>query len=184
MDALRKFEITIAGWYKGLPRLPKELTKWLANNAWWIVIIGVAISVFALFAVIPLAFAAVGLSTVAVSQVGVPYGAAVTSVVSVSWFGILISIVHLVIVTLLELFAINPLKAKEKKGWSLLFAAALVSAVFGVVLPLLAMNLLGAIFGLFWTAVGLYVLFEIRSYFDAKVQKPVAKSKTVKAAAK
>ena len=46
MQQLAPLEEAIAKVHKDLPHLPKGLTTWLVENAWWLVIIGVALGVF------------------------------------------------------------------------------------------------------------------------------------------
>ena len=46
METLHKLEDTIEGWLKPLPHLPEDWRKWIANNSWWITLIGVIISAF------------------------------------------------------------------------------------------------------------------------------------------
>ncbi len=41
MESLQKLEATVGEWYKGMPHLPKNGQRWLAENAWWLVLIGV-----------------------------------------------------------------------------------------------------------------------------------------------
>lgn len=43
MKQLAPLEEAIAKVHKDLPHLPKGLTAWLVENAWWLVIIGVAL---------------------------------------------------------------------------------------------------------------------------------------------
>lgn len=175
MEQLHRFEKTVAGWYKDAPRLPKDVTKWLADNAWWIVIIGVVLSALALWG----ALAAFGFVSSVVSQLGGVYGYGVMSgAVAQSWLPLTLSVVQLVIVVLLQVAAINPLRAKAKRGWTLLFAAFLVSFVFSVVSDLIAFDLAGIVVMTLFSAIGLYVLFEVRSYFGVKVapeHKPATK---------
>jgi hypothetical protein len=43
METINKLETTVAGWYTGLPHLPKTFTQWLAANVWWLALIGVVL---------------------------------------------------------------------------------------------------------------------------------------------
>ena len=175
MDQVHQFEKTAASWYKNVPHLPKEFTKWLADNLWWLVIIGVVITVLGLFALVPIALIALGLS----SGIAVTYGIYDTNL-GVAWIGIVISLASLVVVTVLEAMAINPLKLKAKMGWTLLFIVALVNLAFSILSNIATINLIGIVFALLWAAVHGYFLFEIRSYFGAHVKadhKPAAKTK-------
>ncbi|MDB5176976.1 MAG: hypothetical protein JWN75_644 [Candidatus Saccharibacteria bacterium] len=179
MDQVHKLEIIVARWYKTVPHLPKEFTKWLSDNIWWIVIIGVAISVISLLTLVPLVFFALGVTTVTsgVSVLSSAYGASYNGFF---WFTVLVALLSAVAVTILEAMAIIPLKSKFKKGWTLLFIAALVSLASSVLTNLITMSIFGIVSAVLWAAVHGYFLFEIRSYFGASVKadrKPAVKAK-------
>jgi hypothetical protein len=76
--------------------------------------------------------------------------------------------------------AITPLKAKQKKGWVLLFITWLLGALSVVVTAILTLSVLNfitsVIFGALWVAVGGYLLFEMHGQFAH-----VERSKGVKA---
>ena len=44
MKSIYKLEKMIESWLKPVPHLPTEWRKWLADNAWWLTIIGVVLS--------------------------------------------------------------------------------------------------------------------------------------------
>jgi hypothetical protein len=176
MDQVHNLEKTVAVWYKNVPHLPKEFTKWLSDNIWWLVVIGVVVSVLALLALIPLALFAFGLSAGA----NAIYPTYTTGGYGVLWVGVLVSIVSFVVITVLEAMAISPLKAKAKKGWTLLFIVALVNLAFSVLSDIVNLNLFSIVLTVLWAAVHGYFLFEIRNYFGAthKVEhKSAAKAK-------
>jgi hypothetical protein len=176
MDQVHSFEKTAAQWYKNVPHLPKEFTKWLSDNIWWLVVIGVVISVLGLLALIPLALFAFGLSAGA----NAIYPTYTDGSFGLLWVGVLLSLVGYVVVTILEAMAISPLKAKAKKGWTLLFMAVLANVAISILSNVVSVNFIGIVFALLWAAVHGYFLFEIRSYFGAahKVEhKSAAKAK-------
>ena len=163
METVHSLEKTIGAWYKDVPHLPKGLTTWLVNNAWWIVVIGVVLSVFSLFVVIPSVLFVLGLSTGVSGMLG--YALVNADLGAANWIIMFIGIVSLIIVTILEAMAINPLKSKLKKGWELLFVATLVNFAFSILQGLVAVDIVGIFFTALWSAVGIYVLFEVRSGF-------------------
>lgn len=164
MEQLNKFEKTVAQWYKNVPHLPKGFTDWLAENVWWLVIIGVALSLFAIPALLGALLLAMGIS----ASFGV-YGAGVTEAgfFGVVWLAAILSLAGIVVTTILEIMAISPLKAKKKRGWTLLFAVALFNLAFAIVSNIVTFNLVGAVFAVIWAGVWGYFLFEIHSYFGA-----------------
>jgi hypothetical protein len=80
-------------------------------------------------------------------------------------FMIWVSLALIVVEAVLFFMAFPALKAHQKKGWNLLFYVTLLNAVQSVVQLFGYSNLSSVIFSLLGTVVGLYVLFQIRSYY-------------------
>lgn len=181
MEIIHKLENLVAGWLKNVPHLPANGQKWLGKNVWWIVLIGAIVSGIAVLFTIGSVFTAVALLGAASTYAGYYVAGTVTGWLVVS---ALVSLAFLIAQGLLLALAVNPLKAGQKKGWTLLFGAWLVNAVSVVVSAILSMSILGFITGIIFGAIGLaiggYFLFEIHGQFGgtAKVAK---KAKTVKA---
>lgn len=174
MESIRKLEATVAEWYKNAPHLPKEVQKWIATNAWWIVLVGVVAGVFATLTVLSVTFFAGAI----LAGVGGAVGAAIGGLAIVAvLIGLFLSVVQLVLAAM----AIQPLKALKKKGWDLLFIITLLDVVSLAVLLLLTFDIFGTIWGLLWVAVGAFFLFEIREYYaqGARSDKKVVEAKTV-----
>lgn len=161
MNSVGKLEITIAGWYKGLPHLPAEVRKWLAENVWWITLVGVIFGAFSVLGMLFFSLLAGAALTAIAGGLGAVAGAAIFLSVL---FAVLLGVACLVLAGM----AINPLKAMQKKGWTLLFWVFLIEVATVVVTNLLSANFMGLIWGLLWAAVGGYFIFELRSYFDGK----------------
>ncbi len=178
MEALTSLEKTLSKWYKDLPHLPKGFTEWLAENIWWLVVIGVVLSVISLLFLIPAALIVLGITSGVASTYGYPGAMGVTGA-GLAWLSITLSIAALVITTIIEAMAINPLKVKAKKGWTLLFAVAVINFAFNIVFSLVDINIFGIFTAVLWAAVWGYFLFEIRSYFGVKHK---AEAKTAKKA--
>lgn len=167
MDQLKKLEKTVATWYKDVPHLPKSLTDWLADNVWWLVVIGVVLSIIGIVTIVPLLLFAFGLSAGVATTLGSTYAGYTTGFAGL-WLGVLISVTALVVTTVLELAAITPLKNKAKTGWLLLFAVAVINFVFSVVGDLVTLNIFSLVLSVLWAAVWAYFLFEIRGHFGVK----------------
>ena len=170
MKQLAPLEEAIAKVHKDLPHLPKGLTTWLVENAWWLVIIGVALGAIGVLTTLTAL-------TAGSLLVGSLAGAAVGGAVFVSG---ITGLAVLVLTIVLEAMAIQPLKAKKKRGWDLIFLASLVGIAGSVVTALLS-GPLGIITGVIWTAVwaaiSFYVLFELRVHYVGA--KEAAKPATV-----
>jgi ABC-type glycerol-3-phosphate transport system permease component len=183
MESVHKLEKTVAEWYKAAPHLPKGGQKWLADNVWWIVVIGVVLSVLGLFSILSLLFLAGAGLALAGSATGSAYGSAVGAALGgVVLISVIVSLAVYVIELILMAMAISPLKNHKKKGWDLLFLVALINVLSIVVTGLLGMNFFSIIWGLLWAAVGGYFLFEIYGHFGG--EKTVSEKKSDKPAFK
>lgn len=178
MELLSKLERKILQWLKSVPHLPTAATKWLGDNIWWIAIVALVLSAIgAIIGLVAVITAASLVGTVAASYYAVSTYTAWAVITG------LVSLAFMVIEIILLGMAIKPLQAKQKKGWVLLFAVWLVSAVSVVVNAVLSLNplsfIFGIIFGAIWLAISGYILFELHGQFAH-----TEKSKGVKAAKK
>lgn len=181
MDLLSKLERTVLGWLKNVPHLPEVARRWIGDNIWWITLvaailsgIGVLVGLIGLIGVISL------IGTVAAS-----YYATATFTTWAIVLGI-VGLVFSAIDTLLLIMAVNPLRAKQKKGWVLLFIVWLVGVVSVVLNSILSLNVIGFItgilFGAIWLAISGYFLFEIHGQFaHTERSKGVRAAKVTKA---
>lgn len=162
MESLHKLEDMVEKWLKPLPHLPEAWRKWLAENAWWLTLIGVVLSVFAVFAL----FASLSLFTATTSL----YGQLVTTAIAQTHGGlwmtsVWISLALMVVTVVIEAIAISPLKALSKKGWDLMFLALVIGVVSNVVSGVLNIEVMSLISAAIGAVIGAYVLFEVRSHF-------------------
>ncbi len=168
MKQLAPLEDALAKVHKDLPHVPVAWTKWLVENAWWLVIIGVAIGGIALVAAL---FALLAGSLFVGALIGAAFGGLifVAGVVKLAVLGLTV---------LLEALAIKPLKAMQKKGWDLLFLTSLVGMAGTIVMALFD-GPFAVVTTIVWTAVwgalSLYVLFELRLQYVGKKVAPEAK---------
>lgn len=170
MERVTKIEEFAASWYEKLPHLPESARTWLADNCWWMVLISVIIG---------------GLSVIGVLSMSLLAGlllAGIAGVAGVAAGGFIILFVLLwlalaVLSVILLALAINPLKRKEKKGWTLVFMVALVNVAAVAVKVIFDFEIASFVFGLIGSAIAGYFLFEIRNRFVAvTVVTPVAKT--------
>lgn len=167
MEALTKLERTVLGWFKEAPHLPESVRKWLGDNVWWLVAIATAATALYILWSIGSLFSNLSL-------LSSPFAAYYTSASIVAWAVVetSVSLVFGVLQLIILGSAITPLKAKQKKGWSLLFASLLVSGASVVMNAILTLSPFGfvtsLIFGAFWIAVAAYFIFEIHNQFEHK----------------
>ena len=165
MELLTRLEKKVLSFSHTLPNLPTFVRKWIAENIWWIVLVGVIISAIG---------ALMGLQDLLrfVSVVDRPIQAiqfGYRDVTDYKAFTAIVEFVLSVIVLVLAAIAIKPLQLMQKKGWVLLFAAWLLSVasiVINGVLTLDAFSLIfSLIFGAIFSAITGYFLFEIHGQF-------------------
>lgn len=178
MDAVHSLEKTLSEWYGKLPHLPLGARKWLGENIWWIVIIGIVLSVIGIFGLIVTLFTAFGISAYVST---LPYAAYSATSFGSIWITALIGLASLVLTTVLLAMAISPLKAKVKKGWTILFVIALIEFVLSVVGEVVTLDISGTVLSVIWLAIWGYFLFEIRDEFG---RQPKVTEKKTKATAK
>jgi len=158
MQQLSGLENSLGTLFKGLPHLPKDWRHWLADNAWWLALIGVAFGCLGILGLIPVVL---GISIFT----GIVAGPAAGALIIITG---IVNMAVLVVSVAFEAMAITPLKARQKRGWDLLFLVSLVTFT-GAVLNALITGNIGHILGLIiGTLIGLYVLFEVRMYFVHK----------------
>ena len=175
MENVRKLEATVASWYEKAPRLPKEGSKWIATNAWWLALIGVIVGTLGVLSAITVTFFAGAL----LAGIGGVVGAAIGGL---AFFAVFLSLLFAIVILVITAMAIQPLKAMSKKGWNLLFVTMLIEVASLALSFVLTFDIFGTLWSLLWAAVGGYFLFEIRQYYtsgkkvDAKHEaKPAVK---------
>lgn len=164
MELIGNIERRVAEWCKPLPRLPKFVRVWLVDNSWWMTIVLAAAGIVGALG----SFSALlsNVSTLGSPVVG--YYASSTFLVWATVRSIIALALSATMATCL-VFAVTPLRERQKRGWTLLFTALLVSAVMLVVNAVMTLNALGfiteLIFGGFFLAVIGYGVIEIRNDF-------------------
>jgi hypothetical protein len=152
---------------KKAPALPENAKKWIVEYLPWI---NVVLGLLSLWAVYTLWHWARWTSD------WVDYANSLTAMYGGSpistnrWtVGIWLGLVVLLVEALVYLLAFPALKARKKNGWNLLFYAALLNVVYGVVLMFTDYGGFGSFLAsLVGSAVGLYFLFQIRSHYSGE----------------
>jgi hypothetical protein len=160
MESLHNLETMVASWYKGMPHLPKTGRLWLAENAWWLVLVGVILGTLGILSVL--------LGTLVAGTLLAGYGGPVGAALGgLAFIIVVVSLAFAVVDMVISAMAISPLKAMRKKGWSLLFLVALINVLSLLVSFLFQLNLFSLIWGLIFAGIGGYFLFEVRDSFEA-----------------
>lgn len=82
---------------------------------------------------------------------------------------IYLAVVVLVVDAVILLMAFSPLKERRRKGWDLLFLGVLVNLLYGLVSVFIDTRGIGSLlFSLLGSAVGFWLLFQVRDKFAKK----------------
>lgn len=170
MDAVHKLEDSLAKVYQGLPHLPKGGRDWLAQNVWWIAIVGIVISALAaLGAISAMFFASAIITGVTVAYGSTSVATAGGTAMLTGWLSLALFAVEIILLAK----AVTPLKNHRKQGWTLLFLLQIVALAYSIVVAVVQYNIPGLLMSVIFAGIGAYFLFEIRSYFGAATTKPV-----------
>lgn len=143
-------------------QIPPNITKWLADNSWWIVLVGAAASVFGIFSLLSLVNTANNIDALYNT-----YGLGDTYARSTS--SLYVSMLASAVSAVLLFMASSKLKMHQKAGWNLLYYNFLINAVisllsFALSSPaLLVGSLIGFAIGF---VIGAYILFQLRGHFS------------------
>lgn len=162
MDALHKLEDQLAPLFKDLPEIPKGFKEFLVQ--YW-PIIALVVGALQLLAAIGL-LGSVAATSMFLTTAGYAAGVAYTGI---NLFAAYIGIALLLINAIIFFLAFSPLTKKAKKGWDLLFLSTIINLVYGASQVFIGYSGFSSLIGsLVGTAIGLYLLFQIRSYYGTK----------------
>ncbi len=162
MEAVKNIEKSIEKAFKDLPHLPESSREGLAKVWPWLALIGGIVQLLAAWSLYRLAdWADATVSLAAYYRVDVGPSSFDKTVI---YLGVAVLAVEAVIL----LMAYPKLKNRQRAGWDLLFLAALVNVAYSVVQIFTYDRGFGSfLFGLIGSAIGFYLLFEIKSKFTA-----------------
>lgn len=140
MDQLEAQLVEIS---KGLPPLPESLRLGFVKFTPWIMTIFLILTLPLILAVLGLGALLAPLAFLGGVEAGWQY---------------FISLAFSIVLVVIEIMAIPKLFKRMRLGWQLSFYSRLISFIHS----LLLYNIIG---GIIWTAVELYVLFQIRQYY-------------------
>lgn len=171
MQFVHKIEKSLEGVFESLPPLPKEVKQVLAKIWPWLALIAGVLQLLAAWGLYNWARKFNDLSEWANRFSEALGGPAVANRGVTFWVGL--GVVVLVIDAIILLLAFPRLQKKQKSGWDLLFLGGLLNLVYGIVS--LFIDGRGGLGGLFWallsSAIGFYLLFQVREYFGGKALK-------------
>ncbi len=137
--------------------LPTGGQKWLAENAWWLSLVGGILSLWGAWSFWSVAHYASQWIRWANEVAGT------TTNLGVAWY---ITLVAMIVQAVLLLVAVQQLKTHKKSGWNLLLYTSYVSVITGVLdlfVPGYGFSgLVGMVIG---ALIGWFFLFQVRGYF-------------------
>ena len=138
--------------------LPENVRKWLADNVWWLTLVGGVLSLLGAVSAWNAAHFADSYLSMARSV-----GVQVQNNLGIMFY---LAIGVMVAEGVLYLLAFQKLQKHQKAGWNLLFYVSLLSLVLAVLYLFVpgygAGSLVGTIIGTF---IGWFLLFQVRKYF-------------------
>lgn len=144
-------------------KLPDNFKKGLVTAMPWLALIGGVLSLLGAWGVYQLVSWVSNWMGVA-NDLGAAYGYYTgysASFGPLLWLSLLLLVVEAVV----SFTAFSPLKSHKKRGWDLMYWLSLLNVVYAVVYLIAAPNIMQFIFSLLGSAIGLYLLFQIRSYY-------------------
>lgn len=165
MKIIKDLEKILGDLFKGLPALPESTKKWLAEYAWVFAVLGV---VFGAIAGLLLLTGAIFVSTVVtpgyVDSLYAVTPVSTSRIVLFAW----IALAALAVNVYILYKAVPKLKVKSRSGWDLLFLSAVLWLAYDVFNWLQYTRDVGSfVWGIITTAIGLYILFQIREKFTS-----------------
>lgn len=166
MELVHKAEKALEGIFTSLPSLPKDAKKGLADLLPWLVGIGGLLQLWSAWQLYRWADSwgrVADWANTWARSMGVETGSSGYSL----WLWI--SVVAAALTGVIMLIAFSKVQQKLKSGWDLVFLAAIINLIYGVLTVFIdsygSNSLIGALIG---SAIGFYLLFQVREYFGGK----------------
>ncbi len=165
MSAVNSLEKSLADVFKSAPKLPENGKKWLVKYLPWINVVLGALMLLAAWNLYHWAHTVNKLIDYANSFYKTSTGSNLNK--DRLTVGIWLAIIVLVVQAVLYIAAFRGTRDRKKAGWNLMFYAALVNIVYGVILLFTDYGGVGTfIMSLIGSAIGLWLLFQIRSSYS------------------
>ncbi len=177
MSALKSLEKNFDNWFvKQAPPLPDNAKRALVRYLPWINLVLGILTLYSVYVIWHWAHLANNLINYA-NSISAAYGGPVVASNRLTT-GIWLGLIVLTVEALLYIAAFPATRERKKSGWDLMFYALLVNVVYGVVILFTAYGGLGSlIWTLIGSAIGLYLLFQIRGNYSASKSRAKARAK-------
>lgn len=180
MSALGSLEKNLDDFFvKQAPPLPANAKRALVQYLPWINLVLGILSLYSVYVIWHWAHLANNLINYA-NSVSAAYGGPQIATNRLT-FGIWLGLLVLAVEAVLYLAAFPATRERKKSGWDLMFYAFLVNVLYGVIILFTDYGGLGTlIWTLIGSAIGLYLLFQIRGSYGAVRAGQRSRSKTAK----
>lgn len=177
MELVHKIEKSLEGVFKDAPALPENAKKNVVAAWPWIALVFGVIQVAAAWSLWRLLDAIQPLVNLS-NQLSQYYGGSVVGYSTFDKTVIYAGIALLLLDGFILLMAFSPLQKLQKRGWDLLFLGSVLNVVYSVVAVFINGRGFGSlIMGLIGSALGFYLLFQIKDSYKGKAaatKPPVA----------
>ncbi len=181
-SGIQNLESRLEKLFKDLPALPKSAKETLVQIWPWLALFGGLLQLAAAWALKGLTDVASGYIDLA-NKVSVAYGGKTTGLSTVDRGVVYLGIIMLVVDAVIMLAAFSPLKARLRRGWDLLFLASVLNVVYTVLSLFVSGRGFGNfIGGLLGSAIGFYLMYQVKPLYSIKVTTTGPKQKTNTAA--
>lgn len=165
MALLKQAESSLADVFKGAPPLSDSAKNSLVKAWPWIALVFGILQILAAWGLYGLTKTAERLSDIA-NIYSAYYTGTTVGLSSTDRMIIYLGLVVLLVDGVILLLAFSPLKARQSRGWDLLFLGALLNLVYGIIAVFINGRGVGSlIFSLIGSAIGFYLLFQVREKY-------------------
>lgn len=169
MKYVGKLERTLGAWYGRLPELPPKVQQWIADNLWWIVLLGAIVMALGLLSVLGVLLVGTMLLSVFAGVYGHVLGV-IVALLTIVWMALY------VFDMVLLFLAVSPLRAHRMQGWRTLFYVLLLGAGVEVTYVFVSADVMSFIWSMVLTAAAGYILFQVRDRFTVLTESDRAVS--------
>ena len=174
MKQVQQIEAKLEGVFKDFPKLPKSGKDGLVGIMPWLALIFGVLQIFAAWGVWSLARNVDRLADT-VNNYAAFYTAQAVTLSGVDRAFIYLGAIVLLVSGVIGVMAYKPLLSKERRGWDLLFLASFVNLGYSIIAIFINGRGFGSfVISLVGTAIGFYLLFQIKDVYTKKSTAPKA----------
>ena len=176
-ETINKLEATIGSLFKDTPPLPNNAKQTLVNIWPWLALIFGIVQILAAWALWGLLSWANRMD----DAYRAFYAPAVHGYSSFDRMLVYFGLIFLLVDAVILLMAYPELKKRARRGWDLLFLGSLINLIYSVVSVFIrGRGISSLIFGLVGSAIGFYLLFQVRDMYGMSKKSTATTKDTTK----